>query len=420
MNTKLKLISVMVGLSLGQGAAQAATDMEMLMKILQKKGVVTSQEAQEILQETQDALDTQKSEQTALKEHVTASEEAVATLNKIKFKGDLRVREDVQSYDVTAAPDKADRNRQRYRARFGFTYDVSDQTELGLTLASGETDVGSTNQTFENSFDPKAIFLDKAYVHQKFMDGGVEFLAGKFENPFQPSTWLVYDSDVRFEGFAGRVNGDMGNSKLHASGGFFPLDEASGSTADPFLGVAQVGALTAINDDTALDTKLAFYHFEDVNAIDGTGKTRTGNTATLANGIEYEVMNLTAELALKKLLPIPAKLVGDYIHNTAAEDLNNGWLIGLDLGKKPKEFGDLMGFLTYSHLEADATYDQFTDSDFHSGGTNNEGWTLGYVYGLGKGWNHELKYYNTQEESDLAHDGQNDEQRLQVDMNYKF
>jgi hypothetical protein len=39
-------------------------------------------------------------------------------------------------------------------------------------------------------------------------------------------------------------------------------------------------------------------------------------------------------------------------------------------------------FLAYKHLERDAVLDAFTDSDFHLGGTNAEGWIVGGSYSL--------------------------------------
>ena len=54
------------------------------------------------------------------------------------------------------------------------------------------------------------------------------------------------------------------------------------------------------------------------------------------------------------------------------------------LQKLYAQFNDWQLSLAYRYLEADATVDAFTDSDFHLGGTNNKGFILGAQYGLGK------------------------------------
>jgi hypothetical protein len=44
--------------------------------------------------------------------------------------------------------------------------------------------------------------------------------------------------------------------------------------------------------------------------------------------------------------------------------------------------GDWRVASMYKHLERDAVLDAFTDSDFHAGGTDAEGWVLDLQYGI--------------------------------------
>jgi len=64
---------------------------------------------------------------------------------------------------------------------------------------------------------------------------------------------------------------------------------------------------------------------------------------------------------------------------------NNGWYVNLVVGHPViAAKGDWSASLGYKHLESDATPDGFTDSDFHLGGTNAQGFILGGKYGLAR------------------------------------
>jgi hypothetical protein len=63
----------------------------------------------------------------------------------------------------------------------------------------------------------------------------------------------------------------------------------------------------------------------------------------------------------------------------------NAFQVRADLGwPKVDAFGKWSVFTYYKYLERDAVLDAFTDSDFHLGGTNVKGWTVGGNYGLVK------------------------------------
>ena len=52
---------------------------------------------------------------------------------------------------------------------------------------------------------------------------------------------------------------------------------------------------------------------------------------------------------------------------------------------KPYRWGEWKVFGGYKYLESDATLDAFVDDDFHLGGTNAKGFTLGAEFGLWPG-----------------------------------
>jgi hypothetical protein len=65
---------------------------------------------------------------------------------------------------------------------------------------------------------------------------------------------------------------------------------------------------------------------------------------------------------------------------------NQGYLIrGVFGTAQPRKFGDWNVQLSYRYIETDATLDGLADSDFHFGGTNAKGYSIGGSLGLAKG-----------------------------------
>lgn len=332
-----------------------------------------------------------------------ASEEVRQWVYKMKWHGDLRVRHDSQW--IT---DRADRHRERFRGRFGFTYDMNDFTQLGFQLATGGDDPITTNQSMGDRFSTKGIQLDMAYVRHTFLDKKLKLYAGKFKNPFEPYTWLIFDSDLRMEGVATQTSRRITDSAgVFFNAGAFPLDEISSDSSDPwFIGLQ--GGVNVKQNKFKWTLGLAHYNYLSPELVNEDNY--SGNTVT-----DFRVYNPSTKLSL--YLPVYIGLTGDYVYNEAADTDNTGWLAGVKVGhEKIKEFKDWQVFATYSRLEADATYDEFPDSDFHSGGTNNQGMTVGYKFGLSKGMEHGVKYYATS----VVEGPEKDESRIQIDLMYKF
>ena len=64
---------------------------------------------------------------------------------------------------------------------------------------------------------------------------------------------------------------------------------------------------------------------------------------------------------------------------------NEGYMVRALFGTaRPKKFGEWNVELSYRYLESDATLDSLVDSDFHLGGTNTKGYTVGGAFGLFK------------------------------------
>lgn len=371
-----------------------------ILKKLVEKGVLTKEEAISIVDE--------------MKKEKKKAEEKKTEEKKAKWEGSFRMRHDSQWFKK---PDKPDRHRERIQMRLGFTYDINPLTQFGFGLGSGEKEDQITlNQSLGDVFELKKIWLEAAYVKHTFFDKKLDIYLGKFKNPFTPHTWIVFDPDLHPEGVAIQARHELGKLTLFLNSGAFPLDEIGGKSSDPWLLGIQGGIKYSEKDKFDFIAGIAHYNYSNVKNIDTKHDKYHGNTIT-----DFRVYNITAKCSFYK--PIYIALTADYVYNAATDDNNKGYLFEVVAGsRKIEKFKDLQVFTTYSRLESDATFDEFPDSDFRSGGTNNKGWTLGYRFGLGKGWFHSLKYYITKAVSpQLTTDKRAlKENRIQIDLNYVF
>jgi polyhydroxyalkanoate synthesis regulator phasin len=400
---KEKLVGIVVGfccLMLLVGTSMAADEIsDPILKKLVEKGVLTQEEAASITSE--------------MKAEVKEKEKKVED-KKVTWAGSFRMRHDSQWFDK---PDKADRHRERIQARFGLTYDLTENTQVGFRLGTGEKrDQVTLNQSLGDVFKLKEVWIDAAYVKHSVFDKQFDIYLGKFTNPFVPYTWIVFDRDLQPEGVAVQARRKFGEPTLFLNAGAFPIDEISGDSSDPWLLGIQGGVKYGQKDAFDLTVGLAHYNYSNIENVNDTNL-YFGNTDD-----DFRLYNSTATLSLY-MLPVYVGLTADYVYNTAVDDDNEGYLFGVTAGKKKVEkFKDWQVFTTYSRVESNATYDEFSDSDFRSGGTNNKGWTFGYTFGLGKGWAHALKYYMTENVSDQISSDKRaqEENRIQIDLTYAF
>jgi hypothetical protein len=109
-------------------------------------------------------------------------------------------------------------------------------------------------------------------------------------------------------------------------------------------------------------------------------------------------VNFTASVDFPQFVPIDVIVTADYVKNIGfdkqkvfertgvqVKPRTEGYQLMVAVGKKEIAIhGDWKVTAAFKHLERDAVVDAFTDSDFHLGGTDAEGWTLQYDYGLTK------------------------------------
>jgi len=364
-----------------------AQSSDALLDKLVEKGILTVKEANDLREEADKDFTKAYAVKSGMPEWVTA----------LKINGDFRGRFEGFYGDND---DFVDRNRWRYRLRLGVTANLMDNLEVGARLGSGDldnasgltsgTDPISNNQSFQNNASKKGIFLDLAYGRWTAINSpdwtGV-LTIGKMENPFVLSD-MLFDGDYTPEGAAQQLSYNLNaQHALKLNLGEFVLDEIGASSSDPFLLGSQLRLESVWNPKIATSAGISFLTIQnednltssavpDINA----GNQRYARYATSSGGAtSFTGLNaplggydtLVADAAVTYTLesfpfhtgPFPIKLFGEYLHNGAADDMNQGYQVGVTFGKAGKR---KTWELTYRYkvLEGDAWWEELTDSDF--------------------------------------------------------
>ncbi len=349
-------------------------------------------------------------------------------VDRFSFAGDLRLR---HNSTLREAPNR-DRHRQRLRLRLGSTLKI-DNFLVGIQLASGDGSQTSNNQSFDNLFSQKPIWIRQAYLQWKAAPW-LALTGGKMPNPFFRVTELVWDDDLAPEGFAQNVTFQVTDMiVLFINAGQLVLDEDGTDNNDQWLFAEQVGTRIGLGKDTSVTLAGAFYNFKNAigNPSNSLGQVtvQDGNTrvpvappgipTVLVNN--YRVLNLTAEVGIK-MADLPLIFHGDYIKNLAdtTTDQDTGYQAGLQIGKASNPQTWEVAYL-YRVSETDATVADIVDSDWGpNGGTNHRGHIAWIAYSPTKALQLKAKYVVTEVEDETLPPGEDDAKRIFLDAVIKF
>lgn len=350
-----------------------------------------------------------------------------------------------------------DRIRERVRLRLNLDAKINDQFTTKVRVTTGNTtNPVSTNQTLGEGNNRYDIVLDQAYIKFQGSSGKplswLTAYAGRMPNPWH-STDLVWDNDLGFEGLAATGKFSLGGNDLYGqlhgdkevylTLGAFPLEEYSlSSNRDKWLFGGQLGTKWKFANQSSLNLSAAYYNYVNVQA-DPTPKDvdeflasrpeslQKGNSlfsvfspfdANLndlsfdddrfyALAADYDLINLTAQFDYAYFAPYHLIFTADYVKNLGysssevaerigaeVETGDVGYHLRLDFGwPRIAHFGHWNIFAAYKHLERDAVLDAFTDSNFHLGGTDAEGWEIGGNLGIAKNTWLSLTYLSANE-----------------------
>jgi hypothetical protein len=301
-------------------------------------------------------------------------------------------------------------------AKLGFsTGNMSDPISMNETLASYGRRM---NFSVQNASIDWALRNERA-------TRGFDLDAGRFDNPFL-TTSLVFDEDLSFEGVAGKVAFDVMNRDAEGLQpgvslllGAFPLEEVERASDDKWLYAGQIGIEAPIGARNAVRFGAAYYGFRNIvglrnaftselndytaPALFGRGNTvfdirNDGDTTTnlYALAADFELASFTTQLDFGVFGDNRLQITADYVENRGFDQLEveeraervveprtKGRQLELSIGRRePHEPGDWRVFAAYRYLERDAVLDAFTDSDFGLGGTDTEGYIVGFDIGV--------------------------------------
>ncbi len=426
---KKLLIAVLLGtfclMSAGIQASYAG-EIDLLLKKLVEKGVLTGAEAQQVKIETQEQVK---------KEIATGKSSALpAWVQNIKLKGDLRLRYQYKHDDSNQPLDpRKDTNIARVRMRLGIESQINNKLLAGIGIATGDGDARSTNISFGSTNQKKEIRLDYAYAKYSALPW-LTIVGGKMlpGDVFWEPTDLIWDTDITPEGAAFGLKKAFGSKVgTFMNLGVLIMETESTTNGDPMMAyVVQPGATYKFNDAISLKGAFALYNFSNVK--DKTSSTSTPMKSGQTNSMnsskwkyDYQMITPSLELSIKE--PLKAiglnveslKLFGEYVNNMAVSKGADGFSAGFQFGNaKVEKWGDWQFRYVYAMLGKDAVLDILPDSDRYSGKTNIRSHEASITYGLGKNTSLGFDIYRSWS---IANRNQTKPETLvQVDWNMKF
>ncbi|MDQ7086421.1 MAG: putative porin [Acidobacteriota bacterium] len=315
---------------------------------------------------------------------------------KLKFKGDLRLR--YEGFKHTGKYEDGQRDRFRLRYRLGLVADISEGIRIGAELRSGNRlDPVSDNQTLDEGFSKKEIALAQMYVDFA-LSRRFSLIAGKFS---PKKLWKVsdmqIDDDVVSEGAMGRWTfggSDGALDQLHANAWLYVLEESS-SGPDAYAWGGQIYPVFDAGAHAKLTVGVGYETMvrpEVMASLTLDGKIK-GNKMTHFQAVDgslvsdFQVANAFVEWKNSANKRWPVKVSAFFYKNLGAngEGKNNdsAYFARLQIGdyKKP---GQMAFRLSRYYSEPDAIFYAWTQSD-STRGSNLDGYRFDYRVGLHSG-----------------------------------
>ena len=330
--------------------------------------------------------------------------------DRIKFKGDTRLR-----YETIDLDGVSDRERMRFRTRFGLSGHVSDDVKFVFQLATGGGDPVSTNQTFDDGFSTKDIGVDLAYVDWKINDN-LNFYGGKMKNPLFKAGGvpLVWDSDLNPEGLAMTFK----SGGFFGTAGGFSVEERS-TADDSLLFAIQAGYKFAVGENASLTAGAGYFSYSNTigNEPFYNGRPK-GNSVDINGDYIYDYKNTEVFVQFDtKLGDWPFRIYAHFTQNNEVSVEDTGYAFGAKVGSA-KSDGQMEFSWTYQDIEADSVIATYNDSDFGGGGTDADGHMLKAKYAVSKKiFLGGTLFINTVDKFLAA---ERDYNRLQLDVEFKF
>ncbi|MGE7989787.1 putative porin [Pseudomonas sp. NPDC089554] len=414
----MRLVSTLTGVSLTgmmlalSAPASAAVDAK-LLEILRANGSINQAQYTELQADL--AKETkEKADLKAQSERMTSFEQKVAWAAKTQVKGDVRLRyEDVNVDDPRSGSGNQD--RERVRARVGFYSQINPQVDAGVRIATGSgADGRSTNQSLDNYFEKKSLWVDLAYLdwHPTAVPN-LHLIGGKMPQPWVSMGDIIWDSDLNPEGVAVTYKTNLGGAELFGSAGHYTLDDNVDGDGVQFkhdtqLYHGQLGAKFNAADTVKVTVGGSIYAYD--NDKEATALQAFGNTTNEFNLVEgFGQIDFTG-------FAIPLSAYGQYVKNTeSTDDRDQAWLAGL----KTKVGAWSLDY-NYRDVQRNAVVSAFTDSDFGNGFTGSRGHKFKVGYEIDKNFSLGAAYLMAKTDFSQRPNTNADVDTLQVDLEAKF
>lgn len=414
----MRLVSTLTGVSLTgmmlalSTPASAAVDAK-LLEMLRANGSINQAQYNELQGDL--AKETkEKADQKAQSERLSSFEQKVAWAAKTQIKGDVRLRyEDVNVDNPNSRSGNQD--RERVRARVGFYSEINPQVDAGIRVATGSSsDARSTNQSLDNYFDKKSLWVDLAYLdwHPTAVPN-LHLIGGKMMQPWVSMGDVIWDSDINPEGVAVTYRTNLGAAELFGSAGHYTLkDNVDGDGVqfkhDAQLYHGQLGTKFNAADTVKVTVGGSIYGFD--NDKKSAVLRSFGNTTDEFNLVEgFGQVDFTG-------FAIPLSAYGQFVKNTESTDgEDKAWLAGLKtkLGAWSLDYN-------YRDVQRNAVVSLFTDSDFGAGFTGSRGHKFKVGYEIDKNFSLGAAYLMAKTDLSQLPNSNADVDTLQVDLEAKF
>ncbi len=336
--------------------------------------------------------------------------------SRIKFGGDFRFR--TESIDNSLV--SADRHRDTVRARMSAAIRISDSIKGEIGIGTG-TDPRGGSLTLGEASSRKQIGLDLAYMSWRPIDE-LTLTAGKMREPYvRPGRSQFFDNEIRPEGLALNYRNSRG---LFGSAFDFWLEERA-LISDSKLRGGQIGWDGELGA-AKVKVGAGYYDYYNVQGrfpgfgngiVSEFGNTIIGTGVAARFAYDYDIGQLFAETTIP-VAGIPLNLFADYGHNFDADNgLDTAYSFGFLIGKANRPGQWEAGVLTQK-VEKDALFAQWTDSDYASGVTDNDGYTWRLAWMAMKNVLLNVTYYDTHYNVDVG--TEQDYDRWQLDFNFTF
>ncbi len=422
-------------LAIVSGGTARADDINELKSQLaeQQKLLLQMQQRLEQLEANQKVQEQKVDEKItkAVENKQVALPDSLKWAEKVKLSGDFRYRH--ESIDSESGGKNQDgTNRNRIRARLGLDVKVNEEWDLGFRLATGASDPASTNQTLEDGFAKKDVWLDLAYFNwHPTKYERLNAYGGKMPLPFYRAgnNQLIWDDDVNPEGIAAKYVIPLRESdNLYINGGGFWLKSDSSTSDGASLWGIQSYLKHDFENKNYLLGGLSFYAFNNLRGKEGLYKPSGSGSSTFGNTVsglgttaspynyvmDYDALEGFAEYGFK-VAGLPSSVYGSYVKNTSASTSeDSGWIIGTTFNKAKDAKSWELGY-NYRDVQKDAVVGVLTDSDFIGGGTNGKGHMFSAKYQLTKNIQAGLTYFLSRKG-----DADDDYRRFMADLIFKF